>query len=56
VQSRHRILTAQFDDLQLPDNGIPLRRLAQPEQPIGHGKKWDYRAARAPHIRRSGKL
>src|ERR1035441_892907 len=38
VQPWHGILTAQFYNLQLPYNGISLRRLAQPEQTIGDGK------------------
>jgi hypothetical protein len=38
VQSRHGILTTQFCNLQLPNDGISLRRLAQPDQPIGDGK------------------
>jgi hypothetical protein len=38
VQPRHGILSTQFHDLQLPNNRIPFRRLAQPEQTVGDGK------------------
>ena len=38
VQPRHGILAAQFDDLQLSNNGISFRYLVQPEEPVGDGK------------------